>query len=141
MRRRVFVDSWAWIGMACSTDPVHPLVVRLTSTCVSEGATLLTTDAVLSEALTRLRYDGGWLVAWQLADVAQRMAGHGQLAVEYGNPDRWQRALEWFGRFTDQRFSFVDCLSFAVMAELGIQECLTSDPHFATAGFTPLGRR
>ena len=46
---------------------------------------------------------------------------------------------EWLGRFTDQDFSLTDAVSFTVMAERGIEEALTLDHHFATAGFALAG--
>ena len=38
-------------------------------------------------------------------------------------------------RYSDQRFSLTDAISFVVMEELEVREALTLDRHFATAGF------
>jgi predicted nucleic acid-binding protein len=46
-----------------------------------------------------------------------------------------QALSEWLERYDDQDFSFTDGVSFAVMQERRIEEALTLDQHFATAGF------
>ena len=43
-------------------------------------------------------------------------------------------------RRLDHAYSFVDCASFVIMAERGILEAVTTDEHFAEAGFVPLLR-
>ena len=38
----------------------------------------------------------------------------------------------------DRHYSFTDCTSFVVMRELKIRQAVTTDHHFAGAGFEPL---
>ena len=38
----------------------------------------------------------------------------------------------------DKEWSLTDCISFEVMAELGLTEALTADHHFEQAGFRAL---
>ena len=47
-------------------------------------------------------------------------------------------AWEIFEHYADQKFSYTDCTSFAVMRDLGLQQVFTADRHFATLGFTLL---
>lgn len=42
----------------------------------------------------------------------------------------------WLARYADQDFSFIDAVSFAVMADRRIRDALTLDRHFAVAGFS-----
>ena len=39
-------------------------------------------------------------------------------------------AFEYFARYRDKTYSFVDCLSFVVMDKLGIREALYVDDDF-----------
>src|SRR5881396_4089497 len=51
------------------------------------------------------------------------------------SPTRAEKARSWFFRWKDKDFSFTDCTSFVVMRELGQRRALTTDHHFAQAGF------
>jgi predicted nucleic acid-binding protein len=43
-------------------------------------------------------------------------------------------------KHADHGYSFTDCSSFLLMKELALREALTTDLHFAEAGFIPLLR-
>ena len=62
----------------------------------------------------------------------------GSTALLVINPDdtlvRSAKAI--IRRQADQKFSFVDCLSFCVMTERKLVEALTTDAHFRKAGFS-----
>jgi predicted nucleic acid-binding protein len=62
------------------------------------------------------------------------------LRLEWVEQDRFQAAASLFRRHKDKEWSFTDCVSFAVMRELNIRDCFTTDHHFEQAGFTPLLR-
>lgn len=51
--------------------------------------------------------------------------------VHQVDPDEERAAFEYFRRHADQRYSFVDCVSFVVMQAQGIGEALTFDDDFA----------
>jgi hypothetical protein len=43
-----------------------------------------------------------------------------------------------FRKHADHGYSFTNCTSFVVMREMGLRDALTTDRHFAAAGFHPL---
>jgi predicted nucleic acid-binding protein len=49
-----------------------------------------------------------------------------------------KQALELLKQRLDKRWSLCDAVSFVVMTENGITECLTTDHHFEQAGFIQL---
>ena len=49
--------------------------------------------------------------------------------------ERFESAKSFFRKHADDGYSFTDCTSFVVMRELHIQQVLTTDRHFAEAGF------
>jgi len=46
-----------------------------------------------------------------------------------------RRALEFFEKYADQKVSFTDCLSFALMKKEKLRQAFTYDQHFEYAGF------
>ena len=53
----------------------------------------------------------------------------------YSNPELEDEAEGILKRYSDQDFSFVDAVSFAVMKHEGIEEAFAFDRHFLTMGF------
>ncbi|MCC7493982.1 MAG: PIN domain-containing protein [Fimbriimonadaceae bacterium] len=132
------MDTWAWLALLVKDDPHHARAADLMHRMRRAGHPLVTSNFVLAEALTRLRYDISHAAAMTLHSVVEQMVASSRLEVVIIDRALWQSATEWFRRFSDQRFSFVDCTSFAVMRTRGMQDALTVDQHFATAGFTAL---
>jgi hypothetical protein len=52
----------------------------------------------------------------------------------------YARALQLYNTRSDKEWGLVDCVSFIVMLDRGIQDALTSDKHFLQAGFRALLR-
>lgn len=50
-----------------------------------------------------------------------------------------ESAVAWLRRFTDQRFTLTDAVSFEIMTREGIDTAFAFDQHFITAGFRLLG--
>jgi predicted nucleic acid-binding protein len=51
---------------------------------------------------------------------------------------RFDATKAFFRKHSDHGYSFTDCTSFLVMRELHLTKALTSDGHFAEAGFEAL---
>lgn len=49
-----------------------------------------------------------------------------------------EQAWQLFSQRLDKDWSLVDCSSFVIMHQYGIQEALTTDHHFEQAGFIRL---
>jgi predicted nucleic acid-binding protein len=129
---RVFVDSGPLIALADRGDVNHALVRRFFE---QTKAGLLTHVGVLGEAVTFVRYRFGHAPARRLGDHVRTGRALSLLPIELTDDiEGWR----WFVRYRDQRFSLVDCWSFAVMTRLGIREVATFDRDFAVAGFTPV---
>jgi predicted nucleic acid-binding protein len=129
---RVFVDSGPLIALADRGDAQHLEARRFFG---RKGAPLLTHVGVLGEAVTFLRYRFGHASARRLGDLVRNGRALTLLPIELADDlEGWR----WFLRYRDQKFSLVDCWSFAVMTRLGIREVATFDRDFTIAGFTPV---
>jgi predicted nucleic acid-binding protein len=128
----VFVDSGPLIALADRGDPGHAVARRFFA---QTRAKLLTHVGVLGEAVTFVRYRFGHGPARRIGEHVRTGRALTLLPVELSDDlEGWR----WFLRYRDQRFSLVDCWSFAVMTRLGIREAATFDHDFAVAGFTPI---
>ncbi|MCX6893159.1 MAG: PIN domain-containing protein [Verrucomicrobiota bacterium] len=131
----LFVDTAGWVACADGTDPAHERTTASRDHWLDEGGLLITTDYVVDETLTLLRFRLGLDAAeawWRQVD------GSSRLRWEFISLGRADKARSWLFRYKDKTFSFTDCTSFVVMRELKLQDVLTTDHHFTQAGFHTL---
>ncbi|MCW3099755.1 MAG: putative nucleic acid-binding protein contains domain [Chthonomonadaceae bacterium] len=134
-RTEVFVDTGGWIAVAAEDDNYHQVATDYFESHLQAGTRFLTSDYVLDETLTRLRYDlghGAALRFWQQIEAAQKMAILDILRVD---EVIWSAAYEVFAQFRDQTFSFTDCTSFVLARSHSVDEVFAFDAHFAIFGF------
>ena len=53
---RIFVDTWAWYALADTRDPDHEAAQQANERLIDQGHTFVTTNFVLSETITLIRY-------------------------------------------------------------------------------------
>ena len=101
------------------------------------GASLITTEEVLSEFLTavsaqaeRTRRLACRLVHEILTDPAVEVVAQSHESFLAG--------LELYERRPSKDYSLTDCISMNVMRRKGIREILTNDRHFSQEGFVRL---
>jgi predicted nucleic acid-binding protein len=128
----VFVDTGAWFGVVHPRDPDHRACVLALKETVQRGSKTVTTNLVLAETHALLLNRVNRFVALRFL---QRVRVPRLLVVDSHDELEHRARTDWIERFHDQAFSLADAVSFAVMAERGIEEALTLDRHFRTAGF------
>ena|SRR5665213_162820 len=130
--KAVFVDTGGWMACADAADPTHVACCRARDAALDAGLALITTDFVVDETLTLIRFRIGLAAAdawWQQIDRSSRVRW------ERVDSDRFERARQLFVRFRDKDLSFTDCTSAAIMRELGLTDVITTDRHFRQMGF------
>ncbi len=133
--REVFVDSSAWIALADESDEWHGVARKLYPQLLASSR-LITTNLVLAETYTLIRYELGWTAAMTFLE---RVKSSPRIEVERAGSELEAAAEEILKRYRDHPFSYTDAVSFAVMKARSITEAFTFDRHFATAGFNPPG--
>lgn len=131
--RAVFVDTGAWVALRYGRDQHHGRARTFLGRLQADGIGLVTTEWVMAEAVTLLKARGAIDHALALGQALQ--AGRLGYLVE-SNPERKRRAWDLFVRYRDRRVGWVDCASFAVMEELGLNQFFGFDDDFVRAGFT-----
>lgn len=130
--RACFVDTSGWGVLVARDERGHAAAAAFEREWTGAGGIFVSTDYVLDETLTMLRARHGLGVArkwWDGVSASSRVRWEGVGAA------RAARARDWFFQWADQEFSLTDCSSFVVMRELGLRRAMTTDHHFAVAGF------
>ena len=97
---------------------------------------LLTSNFVIAELATLLGRQIGLLeAAHRVADVYESP----KIEVVQSNREDELDALRWMRKYADQRISFTDCVSFAIMSHRRIRAAFTFDRRFKLAGFEVIG--
>jgi len=130
--KTAFVDTAGFMMLADASDPDHERAKAFRDDWLEQGGVLVSTDYVLDETLTLVRMRLGLDAAESFWNAVE---GSSRLRWEPIDGARAERARRWFFRWRDKAFSFTDCTSFVVMKERKLRIALTSDRHFAQAGF------
>jgi predicted nucleic acid-binding protein len=131
---RVFVDSGGWLSILISTDQYHEAGTQYFKALISAKVSPVTTDFVLDEVITRLRYDVGHPEAAEFLSLVHDSTAVGALVVRQITQELWKNAEEIFLRYKDSRLSFTDCTSFAYLTEQPVDEVFGYDAHFEMMG-------
>jgi len=127
-----FVDTSYILALVNTADVHH---VRAAAASRQVEPPFLTTEAVLTEignALSRAR--------WRALGYAtvQDLRADPNIEVVPVDAALFERALTLYGERMDKEWGLTDCISFVVMQERDLTQALTTDSHFAQAGFTTL---
>ena len=135
---RVFVDTSAIIAMLDDSQNDHELAGTLWRELRRTDAELLTSNYVVVEAYALIQRRFGMLVAQSLASSTVPL-----MDVHWIDADLHRRATEAWLRANRRRLSFVDCVSFVLIRQVGVEYALAFDKHFETEGFPlpPLAAR
>jgi hypothetical protein len=130
--KALFVDTAGWMACADASDPDHGRCRDARDKALDGGHALVTTDFVVDETLTLVRFRLGLAAAqawWQQID------GTARLRWERIDSERFERARALFFQYRDKDFSFTDCTSFVTLREVRLTHVLTTDGHFRQMGF------
>ena len=131
----LFVDTWGWCASANQREREHQQVQEIMETLLETNRRLLTTNFVLDETYTLVRFRVYHQAAIDLHEKVGRLAEGRLLRVISVTPEIELAAWNVFKRYSDKDFSFIDCVSFAVMQALEVNQALTDDHHFEQMGF------
>jgi uncharacterized protein len=120
---------------------MHEPARRFYEELVTSGERLLTTNYVVDETATRLRYDAGLEAALAFRDALERSVSQRRLRVIW--VDRLLEREGWgiLERYGDVALSLTDATSAAAAKRAKVQDVFGFDADFRALGFTlrPLG--
>lgn len=130
-----FVEAGGWISVLVEEDQYHEAGRGHWQTLIDLDARLVTTDFIVDEVVTRIRYGHGHETAVAFLDLVHAAEAEGDLFVARVDPVLWSEAEAIFRRFGDAKLSFTDCTSFAFLRRNPVDEVFGFDSHFEMMGF------
>jgi predicted nucleic acid-binding protein len=128
----VLVDSGAWIALLSARDQHHAEADALFRAAVRDRVALVTTNLVLAEVHRFVLFRVGIRAA---AAALRRIESSPLVRIVFPAAAHHASALEWIDRLHDQRLSYTDAVSFAVMRSMPCRAVLGFDRDFTIAGF------
>lgn len=134
MAARTFVDTLFVIALINQRDQYHERAAELAARYERER--FLTTDAVLLEIGNALAKK----YRQEAVEVITHLLTSEDVEVVRLTPALFDESFALYKSHEDKEWGLIDCISFVVMHQTGIQDALTFDQHFVQAGFRALMR-
>jgi predicted nucleic acid-binding protein len=128
---RVFIDTGGWVAYFDKADRYHDVIHAYFEEVLRKRYPhLITSDYILDETVTYLRYHTGYAAAVLAFNIIHDLAKAGIIEWLTVNDAIIQRAGAILMQYADQKFSFTDCTSFALCEREHIKHAVAVDKHF-----------
>jgi predicted nucleic acid-binding protein len=129
----VLVDTSALLALSRTGDQHHEQAVAVASSHQATGGRYIGTTLVLGELYSHLLYlrgprDARTALTLLLDDPIHEWR---EVAADLVR----DAVTQWLARYSDQRFSLVDAVSFELMRREGLTRAFAFDRHFEVAGY------
>ncbi len=136
--RHVFVDSSAWIDLMNSNERHHSAAVAFHKS-LAPMTLRITTWGIVSETFTWVRYHIGSREASRWLALKESLEHQGFLQVVFPDPQMELGVRKVIERFHDQKLSYVDAFSIAlIQSRPDIDAIFAFDHHMTLAGLPVL---
>jgi predicted nucleic acid-binding protein len=129
---KLFVDTSAWLALNDKNDQYHGEAVSRSAKIKQQKIQLVTSEYVLDESITIIRYRVSHRAAVIFGDALMSST---IVSIEDIADAERLKAWALFKKYGDKELSFTDCTSFALMMKLGLQKAFAFDDHFRQLGF------
>ena len=123
-----------WIALLNQRDQHHHDAVAVFNDLQQQQTRLLTTDYVIDETVTRLRYDTNHSLTVQFLNRIDFLVETGVLTIAEIDEIVFTEAKTLFCQYDSARLSFTDCTSFVICRVNNISEAFAFDHHFPIMG-------
>ncbi|MCE2400078.1 PIN domain-containing protein [Candidatus Poribacteria bacterium] len=130
----IFVDTSAWIALINQRDQYHRDAVAVFEGLQQQEIRLLTTDYVIDETVTRLRYDTNHTLAVEFLNRIELLEETEILTIAEIDKNIFEQAKALFRQYDSVQLSFTDCTSFVICRANHIFEAFAFDHHFQIMG-------
>lgn len=135
MSRTLYTDTGAFLALLYSRDRDHERVRAHFQALRRAGDRLVTSEPVIAETVTRLRYDAGPARAIAFRAVIERSVAGGALAIRESDPNLRRAAFGVLEQYADLALSYADATGAAIAGEGRVQAVFGLDNDFRVMGF------
>jgi predicted nucleic acid-binding protein len=129
----VLTDTSALVAVIDTADALHEATARAWRELLANRARLVSTNYLLVELYSVLQRRFGMALVSAVADRIEPL-----LEVHWVDEAIHGMAEAAFLQASRRDLSLVDCTSFLVMRQMGLDRAFAVDPHFAEQGFEVL---
>jgi predicted nucleic acid-binding protein len=132
---RTFVDTSAWVAIVDDSDRYHSEAKSHYLQLLKGKTNLLTSNYVLTETYTWLRYHASHRYAVRFHKMVTSAEKLRTLEILWVDRALADAAWEIFERYSHQLLSFTDCTSFVLARRVKVKEVFAFDEDFTVMGF------
>lgn len=136
MSRTLYTDTGAFLALLYRRDRDHERVRAHFQALRRAGDRLVTSEPVIAETVTRLRYDAGLERVLAFRAVIDRSVAGGALAIRESDPALRRAAFEVMQRYGDLSLSYAGATGAAISGERRIDAVFGLDNDFRAMGFS-----
>ena len=129
----IFIDTGAFISYFVSADQYHAQSKKMWEKIHKTRVSCFTSNFVIDETLTFLGRKTNYAFA---SECAQTLYSSEAFTILRPQLEEELQAIKLFEKYADQKVSFTDCVSFALMKKHKLAKAFTFDKHFVSAGFS-----
>lgn len=130
-----FVDTGAWIALLKRDDHMHAQARDYYEQQLASGTRFLTTNYVVDETATRLRYDAGLPAALAFRRALDRSVAERRVRLSWIDPGLEREGWDILERYADVSLSLTDATSVAAARKANIRDVFGFDADFRALGF------
>jgi predicted nucleic acid-binding protein len=130
--KAVSADTFFFLAILNSTDPVHPRAAALSREWQARRVTTAWVLTEVADALARHQHRA------RFSELMELLRANPLVTILPASAQLFERGVKLFSERPDKDWTLTDCISFVVMEEEGIAAAFTGDHHFEQAGFNAL---
>ncbi len=127
----IYIDTGPFLARYIEGDQHHAQAIKLWDKIKVKNLKYSTSNFVLDEAFTLLARRAGYAFA---AARARNIYASEKLTIFRPDSEDELEAIHLFEKYSDQKISFTDCISFALIRRENIDTVFSFDKHFERLG-------
>lgn len=133
-KSKLFIDTGGFIALVNKRDQYHKLAASFYRQ-LDGSITRVTSNLVISETYTFLRYRMGYSIAIRYLQSIKKAQTSGYMQIIFSDENIEEQAMSLLEKYNDHDISYVDAVSLSlIISDVEIDRILTFDHHFTLSG-------